>query len=228
MCLEALASVWISTKKRIMREPVEQQIFTAQDNLEQCKKSMDLREHEMVECISKLHKEAVLKKKQGDVSSARIKLLEKARIVKRLDKLRSSMNIIDTQLEAIKSSELDKEIMISLKASSIALKKAGIGVNANEVETVMTELDDHLKEMQDITSVLSTPVNGSYDDDIDRELDALLEDDKQDIPVQVNQMPIGSSVQPIPISASTKIIEIIEEDEDEYTPVTQPLLPQAI
>lgn len=216
MCLEALAAVWISTKKRIMREPVEQQIFTAQDNLEQCKKSMELREHEMDECISRLHKEAVLKKKCGDVAAARIKLLEKARIAKRLDKLRSSMNIIDTQLEAIKSSELDKEIMISLKASSIALKKAGIGVNANEVETVMTELDDHLKEMQDITSVLSTPVNGSYDDDIDRELDSLLEDDQ--VPVQVNKMP---AVAPV----STKIIDIQEEDEEyEDTPVTKPLL----
>lgn len=58
------------------------------------------------------------------------------------------MNIIDTQLDTIKSTELDKEIMMSLKASSVALKKAGIGVKATEVENVMVELDDHMKEMQ--------------------------------------------------------------------------------
>lgn len=148
MCFEAIASVWLQTKKRLMPEPAEQQVYTAQDNLEQCRKSMELREKELQDSIAKLAKEAIQKKKIGDITAARLKAAERCRAVKRLDKLRSSMNIIDTQLDAIKSSELDKEIMISLKASSIALKKAGIGVNANEVENVMNELDDHMQQMQ--------------------------------------------------------------------------------
>lgn len=148
MCFEAIASVWLQTKKRLMPEPAEQQVYTAQDNLEQCRKSMELREKELQDSIAKLAKEAIQKKRLGDITAARLKAAERCRAVKRLDKLRSSMNIIDTQLDAIKSSELDKEIMISLKASSIALKKAGIGVNANEVENVMNELDDHMQQMQ--------------------------------------------------------------------------------
>ena len=148
VCFEAFAAVWLHTKKKLIPEPPEQQVFTAQDNLEQCRKSMELREKEMQEAIVKLGKEAVAKKRAGDIMAARLKTAERARAVKRLEKLRSSMNIIDTQLDAIKSSELDKEIMMSLKASSIALKKAGIGVNANEVENVMMEMDDHMREMQ--------------------------------------------------------------------------------
>lgn len=148
MCFEAIASVWLQTKKKLMPEPAEQQVYTAQDNLEQCRKSMELREKELQESISKLAKEAIQKKRLGDITAARLKAAERVRAVKRLDKLRASMNIIDTQIDAIKSSELDKEIMISLKASSTALKKAGIGVNANEVENVMNELDDHMQQMQ--------------------------------------------------------------------------------
>jgi hypothetical protein len=160
-----------------MREPEEQQVFTAQDNLEQCKKSMQLREAELQDNIKKLAKEAIQKKQMGDITAARAKVNERNRAMKRLDKLRSSLNIIDTQLDAIKTSELDKEIMISLRASSMALKKAGIGVNAAEVENVMTELDDQMREMQDVTSVLANPVNNMYDDDyeLDQELASLLE-----------------------------------------------------
>jgi hypothetical protein len=177
ICLEAFATLWIQTKRSIMREPEEQQVFTAQDNLEQCKKSMQLREAELQDNIKKLAKEAIQKKQMGDITAARAKVNERNRAMKRLDKLRSSLNIIDTQLDAIKTSELDKEIMISLRASSMALKKAGIGVNAAEVENVMTELDDQMREMQDVTSVLANPVNNMYDDDyeLDQELASLLE-----------------------------------------------------
>lgn len=183
ICLEAFATIWIRTKKSIMREPEEQQVFTAQDNLEQCKKSMQLREAELQDNIKKLAKEAIQKKQIGDIAAARAKVNERNRAIKRLDKLRSSLNIIDTQLDAIKTSELDKEIMISLRASSLALKKAGIGVNAAEVENVMTELDDQMRDMQDVTSVLANPVNNMYDDDydLDQELALLLENDNNTI-----------------------------------------------
>lgn len=210
VCLEAFATMWLSTKKKIMREPIEEQVFTAQDNLEQCKKSMELRELELIESIKKLTVEAVAKKKIGDLGNTKVKLAERARVQKRLCKLRASMNIIDTQLDAIKSSELDKEIMISLKASSMALKKAGIGVNATEVENVMSELDDHLREMQDITSVLSTPINAEYDDDIEKEFEELMNEDQ--LPLSVNQMSVASVVSG---NNNKKLIEIVEEDEDD-------------
>jgi len=160
---------------------MEQQVFTAQDNLEQCKRTMELREKELQENILKLAKEAVAKNKAGDKPAARLKLKERERFMKRLEKLRNSMNIIDVQLDAIRSSELDKEIMLSLKASTVAMKKAGISVNATEVENVMSELDDHVREMQDVTSILATPISGGMvnsmtedEEELDQELERLM------------------------------------------------------
>ena len=45
-------------------------------------------------------------------------------------------------------SELDKEIMLSLKASTAAMKKAGVTVAVRDVEKVMDDLDDQLANVQ--------------------------------------------------------------------------------
>jgi predicted small metal-binding protein len=235
ICFEALAALWINTKKQIMREPMEQQVFTAQDNLEQCKRTMEQREKELQETVIKLAKEAISKKKAGDVTAARLKLRERERCIKRLDKLHNSLNIIETQLDAIKSSELDKEIMLSLKASTVAMKKAGISVNANEVENVMSELDDHVREMQDVTTILSNPLmsggSGSMnsmddEDELDSELERLMSQEDTDAALTArassrNKAPVRPIQQKPELPAMDTITEAKEEDSNS---TTQPLL----
>ena len=83
---------------------------------------------------------------------------------------------MDSQLEAIRTSELDKEIMLTLRASTSAMKKAGIGVQIEEAERVMTDLDDTMNRTQDLTSVLSAPLAyAEEDEELDAELDWLEE-----------------------------------------------------
>ena len=84
---------------------------------------------------------------------------------------------MDTQLDAIKTSELDKEIMMTLKASTAAMKKAGITLGVQEVESVMTELDEQMREVQDVTTALANPLQplSAEDAELDAELDQLLE-----------------------------------------------------
>ena len=69
--------------------------------------------------------------------------------------------------------------MNSLRASSQAMKQAGIGIGVEEAETVMNELDDQIREASELTSVLSTPLMDTaagggmlgLDEELDRELD---------------------------------------------------------
>lgn len=151
--------------------------MTAQEGLEQCRRNMEGRERELLLCVSRLNEEALVKKRAGDVLAARSKVQERRRVQKRLERLRHGLDLVDTQLDAIKTSELDKEIMLTLKASTSAMRKAGITLGVQEVENVMSELDEQMREVQDITEVLANPgatmLSGTEEADLDAELDLL-------------------------------------------------------
>jgi len=193
--LEALATVWLGARRRVMTEPAEEEVVTAQEGLEQCRRNMEGRERELLGTVSRLSDEALSKKRAGDTLAARNRLLERRRVQKRLERLRHGLNLVDTQLDAIKTSELDKEITLTLKASTVAMRKAGITVGVQEVENVMTELEGQMREVQDITEVLANPLNtAGEDEDLDAELE-LLEAMGEEPPALVQQPMMVSSIQ---------------------------------
>lgn len=175
---ETVAGLYMSVKRRIVTEPPDEEVITAQDGLEQCRRNMETNERELRSLISKLGVEAVTKKKSGDMPTARSKVMERRRAQKRLDRLRHGLDLLDSQLDAIRTSELDKQIMMTLKSSTAAMKRAGITIGIKEAEKVMEEMDDQLREVNDVTTALSTsiPVPGLADvdlEDVDQELDLL-------------------------------------------------------
>ena len=173
--LEAAASIWLNVRRRVVTEPPEEEVLTAHEGLEQCRRNMEGRERELLACVARLSDEALAKKRAGDVPAARNRIQERRRVLKRLERLRHGLDLVDTQLDAIKTSELDKEIMLTIKASTSAMRKAGITQGVQEVENVMSELDDQMREVQDITEALANPLAapGVEEADLDAELDLL-------------------------------------------------------
>ncbi len=175
-----------------MTEPPEEEVMTAQEGLEQCRRNMEARERELLGLVDRLTEEALGKRRAGDVLAARNKVLERRRVQKRLERLRHGLDLVDTQLDAIKTSELDKEIMLTLKASTNAMRKAGITLGVQEVENVMSELDEQMREVQDITEVLTNPLTalGPEEADLDAELDML---DALEAPAAAERVPPASA-----------------------------------
>jgi len=174
--LEAVAGAYLTVRARLMADPVEEEVYSAQDSLEGCRRDMEAREREYVEESRKLGAAALAAKRAGNFSAARARILERRRVVRRVEKLRHGLLLVDSQLEAIRTSELDKQIMLTLRASTSAMKKAGIGVQLEDAERVMTDLDDTIKESQDLTSVLAAPLAYAEEDaELDAELDWLEE-----------------------------------------------------
>ena len=178
--LEAAASLWMGVRRRVVTEPPEEEVMTAHESLEQCRRNMEARERELLAVVSRLSDEALANKRAGDVLAARGRMQERRRVQKRLERLRHGLDLVDTQLDAIKTSELDKEIMLTITASTTAMRKAGITLGVQEVENVMSELDEQMREVQDITDVLTNPLNGpnsllqsAEEADLDAELDLL-------------------------------------------------------
>ena len=174
--LEAVAGAYLTVRARLMADPVEEEVYSAQDSLESCRRTMEGREREYLEESRKLGQAALAMKKAGNFTAARARILDRRRVVRRIEKLRHGLLLVDSQLEAIRTSELDKEIMLTLRASTSAMKKAGIGVQIEEAERVMTDLDDTMNRTQDLTSVLSAPLAyAEEDEELDAELDWLEE-----------------------------------------------------
>jgi hypothetical protein len=102
------------------------------------------------------------------------------------------MGLIDRQLDALRNTELDKELMQSLRASNLAMKRAGLADGVDEAEKVMNELDDQIREASELTSVLAGPLpdptlglGAGLDEELNRELDeelALLEEAAEPAP----------------------------------------------
>jgi hypothetical protein len=166
--LETVASIWMMSMRTTAKPPEEDCV---QQNLEGCRGSLEEREAELTEGCRRLGNEALRRRQLGDMSGAKGKMIERKRALKRLEKLRSSLSLVDAQLDALRSTELDKELMQTLLASSAALKRAGVGTGVKEAEAVMTELDEQLRESSELTSVLAGGVQEEPDFNLDEEFE---------------------------------------------------------
>ena len=220
-CLfETVASMWIVTLKTIKRGAPDPDDESVQENLEGCRMSLEVREAELAESCKKLGRDALRRRQQGDAAGAKVKLMERRRSMKRLEKLRNSLTLVDTQLDALRNTELDRELMQTLTASSAALKKAGVGKGIKEAETVMSELDEQMREASDITQVLSNNLQDDADFDMEEEFELLMSEEgesatsKTTVPTVINMQD-----EPIP-----SVPEVPGSDLEEvaYTPSFSP------
>jgi hypothetical protein len=175
--LETIAGMWLMSRRAIGVRPVAcEDDDSVQESLIGCRLSLESREAELVEACKRLGKEALRRQKQGDAAGAKLKLLERRRVSKRLDKLRNSLVLVDAQMDALQSTELDRELLQTLVASSAALKKAGVGTGVREAEAVMSSLDEQMRESGELTSVLTGPLAEDADLDVEEELKLLMSD----------------------------------------------------
>lgn len=202
---EMLASTFLNIRTRFIPRLDEDDLGDAEDTLESCRNSLLTREEAMaLECTA-LGKEALTRRRAGDVQGAKVKLIERRRTQQRLDRLRTGLMMVDKQLDALRSSELDKELMQSLRLSSQAMKNAGIGSGLEDAEHVLSELDDQMREATEFTSVLTSPLTQMEEDDdidVDAELGLVVREvegvDPLGLPQRTDSM---LSLQPLPLPA---------------------------
>ena len=221
--LETVASMWMMSIRTVAKQPVESEPCV-QENLEDCRSSLEEREAELVEGCRRLGKDAMRRKQLGDMTGAKSKMLERKRALKRLEKLRNSLSLVDAQLDALRSTELDKELMQTLLASSAALKKAGVGKGVKEAETIMSELDEQLRESGELTSVLAGGVQEEPDFDLDEEFELFEQECELLGGVASNNGLNVASTNPttVPVVVNKQPVHLAEPGEIEHRPVAAP------
>ena len=188
-CLyETVAGAYIRVRSRFV-PVIRDDLGEAEESLEACRANLASKEREAAAQCTACTRAALDRRKAGDIGGAKFQLQvprpivcvflfflcftppsfcqERKRAVARLDKVRNGIALLDKQLDALRSSELDKELMSSLRASSQAMKRAGIGMDADEAEKVMNELEDQIHEASEVTNVLATPLNVAAGGDLE-------------------------------------------------------------
>lgn len=178
--------MWLMTRQAVGVRPVVQADETVQESLEECRVSLETQEAEMAETCRWIGREAAKKRQAGDSAGALVLLRERRRKLRRLEKLRNNVALVAAQIEALRSMELDRELMRTLQASSAALKQAGVGTGVKDAEEVMTQLDEQMRQSSELTSVLSGPLQDDMDFDVDEELELLLSEEQVKVPGTVN------------------------------------------
>jgi len=220
--------MWIMTLRTVKGKPqADYDDETIQEGLEGCRMSLEAREAELCETCKRLGREALRRKMQSDMSGAKTKLMERRRALKRLEKLRNSLSLVDTQLDALWNTELDRELMNTLMASSAALKKAGVGTGVKEAEQVMSELDEQMREASELNSVLATQnIDLDMDFDMEEELKMFMEEESTIIEPPAVVTAIKDTKQVVKIPSPPKFIENNKiKDEEDDPAETVALLP---
>jgi hypothetical protein len=181
--LETVASMWLMTRKAVGVQSIYQRDENVQESLEECRISLEEQEKEMAEACRWIGQEALKKRQTGDSVGAMNLLRERRRKMKRLEKLRNNLTLVVGQIDALRSVELDRELMRTLQVSSAALKQAGVGTGVKDAEEVMTQLEDQMRQSSELTSVLSGPLQDDMEFDMEEEFDALMQD------VEANKAP---------------------------------------
>lgn len=103
-----------------------------------------------------------------------------------MHKIQNTMIMLETHVTTIQNSELDRAILEALRASGDALKRAGIDNKLAEAEDVMSDVQEQVERVKEITNVIGNGsvtgtlnLMGDYidDDELQRELDEMMEED---------------------------------------------------
>lgn len=202
--LETLASMWLMSRRSLGLQTPIYEDETVHENLEGCRMSLEAKESELVEACKRLAREALRRKQQGDLVGARTKLTERRRGLKRLEKLRNNLVLVSGQIDALQSTELDRELMQTLLASSAALKRAGVGKGIKEAEEVMTQLDEQMRESSELTSVLANPLHDDMDFEVEEELDMLLREGE----LGGSQHAVVNSIGSVAVPVSVQVLDV--------------------
>ncbi|KAJ1467475.1 hypothetical protein T484DRAFT_1858750 [Baffinella frigidus] len=87
------------------------------------------------------------------------------------------MSTIDTQIDAIESSDFNRNMLKTMQTTADVMRKMGLDKGLSQADTTITELEDNMNLVGDMSEVLSGAIaDTSYlnDDELDAELDAMM------------------------------------------------------
>jgi hypothetical protein len=171
---EAISALWIGVTGHY-RLTYEDKAMEAEDQLSRLLLQLEKREDGLRSSLSRLAHEAVALKGR-DRGRCRQKVQEHKRTQAQLDRLVAYKDTVLVHMDALRNTELNKTLISALQESSKTLKSMGVVDGVRQVETVVSDVETSIAQVQELTALLGTPITANItvtDDELDRELDLI-------------------------------------------------------
>jgi hypothetical protein len=179
-CLyEATAAIWLGVYGLVNQRQIKADIIVkAKEGLRASAAKMSQQILSLDETLANIRKEIQAGKEYMPVERKR-KLLLKSRHTRNAHKAhQNKLALIETQLEALETNEMNKDVLASLQTSAEAMRQMGLAADLKRTDEVISELEEGMNQVHDINSTVSTTLgqfDAGFDDDaLEDELNIIL------------------------------------------------------
>jgi len=153
-----VAALWVlSMEKMVPSIHAEMQNTEIMDSLQHTHKKLLMRKQDLLLRLKDVVHEAKRAQLKKDVQSLKNKLHSARRIQLQTKRLENSILVLEENMDAIITNEMQKDILVSLQQATATLKSqiGDIG-GPDTVGEVMSELEEEILKQREITEALST------------------------------------------------------------------------
>ena len=122
---------------------------------------------------------------RGAMKNAVTLQLKRSRYLRQqLAMLSNKRSALEQHLDTLDTSELNQQVITSMKQTSSALKSMGLDQAQTQADGLLMDMEENMQDMHNITKILSTPIQEDMDFDanvFENELSLLLMDDDEEI-----------------------------------------------
>ena len=115
--------------------------------------------------------------KEGKKERAKLLLRKKKYHESLLSKTDGQLNNLETLVNDLEFSQVEKQVLDGLKEGNAALKKANEMFSIDEIEQIMDDTAEAIEKQREIESLLSGQLTEEEEDDVLKELENLVEDE---------------------------------------------------
>lgn len=198
--VQTLAQQWVNFMVAVRGVPALDQTRLAKTELRTAIESIKTTESSVRSELSSIAAQV----RRVDPQRAKVTL---AGQLKRSRYLRQQMSVLENKraslqqhLDTLDTSELNQQVISSVKKTSSALKSLGLEAEQQHLDALFVDMEDRLHDMKTIQQSLSSPLDDSDYDmmALDQELDMLLNaDDNEFIAQNVKQLDVKKQVEVI-------------------------------
>lgn len=182
--------------------------------LESVREQVFQRESTLRETMEKHRRLASDYARQKQVREAKMQIRLRLLYDNQVMAVQKTLTAIESHLVAIQSANLNREVFLALHDSSRALGKGSLQ-DEDAVDDVLERLDEQHLQSQNIMDIINTSpmdANTLTDDDVEKELQALMQDDTENplttilpsVP-QTVVMPSGKNTQPVALEEGDSV-----------------------